>query len=444
MVELRVVKSAYVPRAGAQMESHSLMWRRRFSVLICHRRMGKTVSAINDSIAKALACRHPNPRVAYLAPFQNQARRVAWSYAQHYAQQYGPLYMRADQGRMAVKLRARDGSVAEFQLLGADNADALRGVYLDDVKVDEAAQVASSVWSDILRPALADRQGSATLMGTPAGRYNLLHNSWEKAPEMGWGRAMFKASETHYLTESELAAMRREMTPEAYEQEMECSFDAGIKGAYYAKLIADARAEGRITNVPHDPSLPTFAAFDLGMRDATAVWICQVVPSLGSIRFIQYLEFTGQTLPTILEALPKHYRWQAMIGPHDLRVRDYGVAAAATRLQIAERLGYYFEICRDVPIADGRDAVRLMLPRCVFDEGNCKRGIEALQMHRALFDEDLQIESREARHDWTSHGADAMRYFAVATNRGMELPDLRSGSGGVDWAQRDRQMKFTA
>lgn len=438
------ITPAYRPRPGAQMDAHRLIWSRRFSTLICHRRFGKTVCAVNDSIAKLLACPHPAPRVAYLCPFQNQARRVAWSYAQQYGRQYGELYLGADQQRMIIRMRGRGGE-GELMLLGADNANSLRGLYLDDVKVDEAAQIAHSVWSDVLRPSLADRRGSATIMGTPAGRFNLLFDMWEQGADervvdgrATWGRAMFKASETGYIQAGELEAMASEMTEESFAQELECSFDAGIKGAYYAKLIAAAFAEGRIGDVPYDPALPCVASWDLGMADATAVWICQPTPT--QLRFIACLSYTGQSLPEILRSLPREYRWQAMIGPHDMRVRDYGVESAASRLQIAERLGYQFHVCADIPPQDGRDAVRAMLPRCVFDAKGCKSGLDALSLHHAKFDDDRQIESREAEHDWSSHPADSLRYFAVATNRGFEIPDLRMGTGQLDWSEKDARM----
>ena len=79
------------------------------------------------------------------------------------------------------------------------------------------------------------------------------------------------------LTTAELELARRDLTDDQYAQEFECSFDAAVVGAYYGKLIARAEAERRIARVPHDPAAPVWTAWDLGIRDATAIWFAQAI-----------------------------------------------------------------------------------------------------------------------------------------------------------------------
>src|SRR5690606_9185475 len=121
---------------------------------------------------------------------------------------------------------------------GADNPDRLRGLYLDGVVLDEYAQIHPRLWAEVIRPALADRQGWAVLIGTPMGR-NQLHEIYQHARrEPDWHAAMFRASDTGVIPAAELEAARRTMSEEQYAQEFECSFDAAVLGAYYGKLLA--------------------------------------------------------------------------------------------------------------------------------------------------------------------------------------------------------------
>ena len=433
-IELR---GSYVPRAGAQAELHRLMWRKRFAVVICHRRMGKTVAVVNHLLWKVMTCRLPAPRVAYICPSQVQARRVAWLYACRYAAGFGMAFGRPNSSAMEIPC-ANGGKLA---LLGVENADSLRGMYLDAVACDEYAQFPRHAWSEVLRPALADRGGSAVLMGTPQGR-NELYERYEAArgplARSSWGAAMYKASETGYIPEAELEAMRAEMSEGAYAQEFECSFDAAIEGAFYGREMANVRTEGRIRSVPFDRDLPVVTAWDLGMRDATGIWYLQAYA--GEVRAIACEQWRSTSLQDICAAVLERgrkagYRYAAHIGPHDLRVRDYGTGLQ--RLETAERQGIKFEITADVGRSDGIEAVRVMLPRVVFDETGCRDGIEALTLYRADWDGDRRILSREPIHDWTSHLADALRYFAVATDAGRRVPDGRRVS--IDWSKRDRE-----
>ncbi|HEY6704425.1 MAG TPA: hypothetical protein VI010_10025, partial [Xanthobacteraceae bacterium] len=182
----------------------------------------------------------------------------------------------------------------QVRLYGADNPDAMRGIYLDGVVLDEYADMDPRVWSEIIRPALADRQGWAVFIGTPRGR-NAFFELWRRSQkEEGWFSLMLKASETGLIPDSELQLARRDLTEEQYAQEFECSFDAAVVGSYYGKPMMRAEAEKRIAGVPPDPAALVWTSWDLGMRDATAIWFAQVVGR--EIRIIDYYEASGVDL----------------------------------------------------------------------------------------------------------------------------------------------------
>ena len=138
--------------------------RTRFKVIVAHRRFGKTVFAILQLLLGAMENGRRAPRYAYVAPFYRQAKAVAWDYLKYYGGQLAGT--RFHEGELRCDLP----NGARISLYGADNPDSLRGLYLDGVVLDEYAQMDPRAWSEVIRPALADRGGWAIFIGTPMGR----------------------------------------------------------------------------------------------------------------------------------------------------------------------------------------------------------------------------------------------------------------------------------
>lgn len=192
----------------------------RFAVMVCHRRAGKTVASVNDLIKGAALCEKPNPRFAYIAPLYKQAKDVAWTYLR---QGVAPL-LKFGASINESELRVDLPNKGRVKLYGADNPDSLRGIYLDGVVLDEPAQIDPTLWPEIIRPALADRQGWGVFVGTPKGR-NAFYEIWRNAQkDQTWFTLMLKASETGLLPPGELEAAKAAMTEQQYRQEFECSF----------------------------------------------------------------------------------------------------------------------------------------------------------------------------------------------------------------------------
>ncbi|BDQ34108.1 terminase large subunit domain-containing protein [Pseudodesulfovibrio portus] len=380
----------------------------RFSVLVCHRRFGKTVLSVNRLIRAARETRRPDWRGAYIAPLYRQAKTVVWDELKRYC---GVGTDGCTVRFNETELRADFDNGARVRLFGANNPDSLRGMYLDGVVFDEVAQMPHRVWTEVIRPALSDRNGWAMFIGTPRGK-NALYEIWEKARvDPDWFTAMYRASETGIIHPDELAANGREMSPEEYEQEFECSFTAAIRGAYFGQLMSDADREGRITRVAHDPSMPVHTAWDLGMSDSTSIWFVQARPG-GTYAVVDYYEANGEGLDHYAKALDrKGYKYGVHIAPHDIRVRELGTGKS--RLEVARSLGIRFVIAPNIPIQDGINAVRTILPGCWFDAEKCGPGIEALRHYRRSFNDRTAHFSARPVHDWTSHAVDGFRYFAV-------------------------------
>lgn len=383
---------------------------KRFSLTVAHRRAGKTVARINKLIREAINCRKSNPRFAYLAPYYIQAKDIAWNYLKQYAAP--ALRNRApNESELSITFPHNNATI---RLYGADNAERLRGLYFDGLAADEAQDIRPSVLTQIILPALSDRQGWLDLSGTPKGWGNLLGETYKRAqddPE--WFVQVLRASQTGLIPQDELDRLRKSMPANEYDQEFECSFDAAITGAYYAEELRRLEANGCICPVPYDPAYMVHTAWDLGISDSMSIWFFQIAGR--EIRVIDYYEASGYGLDHYAEMLrSKGYKYGQHFGPHDIEVREIGTGKS--RREVAQGMGINFDVLPNLPVKDGIDAARMTLPRCVFDAKRTAIGIDALRQYREKVDEKRQI-SMGPLHDWTSHAADSFRYLAVSLNR---------------------------
>jgi hypothetical protein len=409
--------------AGAQAEGDTCVYEareqfvpfherdKRFACIVTHRRAGKTVACVHELQRAATSCTLQRPRFAYVAPFMRQAKAVAWDYLRAAA---APL--RAGGATVhESELRVDYPGGGQVRLYGADNPDALRGIYLDGIVLDEYADMDPRVWSEVIRPALVDRRGWAVFIGTPRGR-NGFFKLWRRAQsEPGWFAMMLKASETGLIPASELALARRDLSEEQYAQEFECSFDAAVIGSYYGKQLLRAELDRRIGNVPHEPAAMVWTAWDLGIRDATAIWFAQVIGR--EIRIIDYYEASGVDLGHyVREINARPYVYAGHIVPNDAQVRE--LSTGKTRLEVLQSLGMRnITLAPPLRIEDGINAVRVFIPKCWFDAQKCRRGLDALRLYRSDYDDKLQVLRPGPVHDWTSHAADAFRYLATTLDR---------------------------
>lgn len=397
----------YLPRKVWLPFHHS---KARWRVNVAHRRAGKTVALINECIKGALTCTLPSPRFSYIAPFLNQSKSIAWDYLKHYAGTVpGTSFNEAE-------LRADFPNGGRVRLFGADNPNALRGLYHDGVILDEFGDMDPAVWTEVVRPALSDRHGWAAFAGTPRGKnefYNLRNRGLsDKLTDVDWKTWILKASETGLLSADDLEDARASMDESAYAREYECDFDASIEGAYYATEMAKAEVDKRICRLPIEPTVKVDTWWDLGIDDATAIWFVQDVGA--ERRVIDYIEVSGEGLPQIAKRLDaKDYRFGRHILPHDAAARELGTGVS--RVETLEKLGLRnIEVVPQQEVADGVNAVRLMLSKCWFDADRCERGIEALKQYRREWDGKRQVWRERPLHDWASHAADAFRYGAMS------------------------------
>jgi hypothetical protein len=348
------------------------------------------------------------PLFGYVAPYRSQAKAVVWDYLKRYAE---PLIKVSNESELQIELH--NGS--RIKLFGADNADAMRGLGFDGLYLDEYGDFKPSIWGNILRPALSDKQGWCVFGGTPKGKNQFwqIYQTASKSPDE-WFLLRLPASTSGLLPESELAAARAQLSEDQYLQEMECSFEAAILGAYYGTEMREATEQGRITPIEYDTSLPVHTAWDLGFRDDTAIWWYQVIR--GELHILEYYGVSGANISDLAAVIKsKPYKYGKHYLPHDARAKTLAAAGKSVIEQLAEYLGINnMAIVPDLGVQDGIQAVRQVLPRCWFDAVKCEDGIEALRQYQREYDEDKKAFRDRPRHDWCSHPADAFRMLAVA------------------------------
>lgn len=400
----------------------------RFMVAVCHRRFGKTRFALGEIGTDGFQCKHHNPQYAYIAPTYGQAERVAWTYLKEMFKEYPGIEKNEQKLRLTIP-RHDKGDKITIWLLGAENPDSIRGIYLDGVVLDEYAQCDPTIWGQVVRPALSDRKGWAIFIGTPKGTngfyqmYQTAILNMHKNPELKWYAFSAPADKTGIIDPDELKAAKAEMSEEEYDQEFNCSFQAALVGSYYGKYIDEIERKGQIGDVPYDPNYPVYTYWDIGVSDSTAIWFVQRKGEMFHV--IDYYEMSGMGLEHYYDVLKvRGYTYAEHWLPHDINVQEF--AGGNTRANTFKKLfGRMPRVMKKTKIEDGINAVRMILRACKFDRIKCLRGIDALKNYERKWDAKNGIFQEKPLHNWSSHGSDAFRGFAMSSRIGDNTVDRK-------------------
>jgi phage terminase large subunit len=403
-------KFPYTPREQA-LPLHNRT--ERWGVMVCHRRWGKSVGCVGELILRAIYTKKKNAEFAYVGPFRQQAKKIAWSYLKEYTEgiRKGP----PRESDLCVTLI--NGS--KITIYGADNPDTIRGLFFDGVVIDEFGDCRPSLWKDVIYPTLMDRKGWAVFIGTPKGKNHFYKMLQRSKSEPNWFSMTMKASESGVFNEQELLDAKREMGEDAYEREMECSFDASVPGTYYTKIMAEIeKTTDNFGSYRYNPDLPVHVAADLGRTDSTVMWFWQI-DEKGPV-MIDCEDHSGQDLDFYFKLLDsKGYDYGTIWVPHDAVAKTL-----ATKRSTIEQFLEHFKKDKSVAVRvvprlsrqHGIDASRLMLYKTRFDIEKCMNGVEGLRAYRRQYNEKTEAFADEPYHDWASDFADAFRYYALVTD----------------------------
>jgi hypothetical protein len=375
--------------------------------VVWHRRGGKDLTAINICAFKAFQ------RVGtywHVLPSYKQGKQIVWEGLTGDGTPFLDSFPRELVTRKRdVELQIDLINGSKYRVVGSDNIDSLVGTNPIGVVFSEYSLADPHAW-EYIRPILAENGGWAMFIFTPRGKNHgyKLHMMAKNNPR--WFSSTLSITDTGAVPAEIIDNERLEGMPEELiQQEYFCSFSAPLVGAYYATQMANAEVEKRICKVPWEPLLPVHTFWDIGVSDQTTIWFMQEYGF--EYRFIDYYANSGEGIAHYAKVLAdRSYVYGKHYGPHDLNVREF--TTAVTRLKAAKSLGIPFTVVQKHEVEDGIEAVRNILPSCWFDETKCSAGIEGLKSYRKDWNEKMKTYASTPLHDWSSHPADAFRYFA--------------------------------
>jgi phage terminase large subunit len=278
--------------------------------------------------------------------------------------------------------------------------------------VDEAEGVSDAAWQKLI-PTVREDNSEIWVTWNPETKHSATHRRFRVNPPQDSKICEINWQDNPYFPKV-LDKERKEdlkLRPDDYGHIWDGDMKVHADGAYYAVEMREAKAEGRITNVPYDRAVGVVTAWDLGVGDSTSIWFAQFVGA--EVRLIDYYESSGVGLDHYVALLnSKGYVYESHVLPHDVRVRELG--SGKSRLETLGALGVRpITIAPQLMVDDGIQSVRSMIPRCWFDAEKCERGVDAIRQYRRDYDDKGMTWRGRPLHDWTSHCADALRYLAV-------------------------------
>jgi phage terminase large subunit len=274
----------------------------RFKVVIAGRRGGKTYCSI-ASLAKH--ARLPNSKCLYIAPTHAMCRQILWSDLKDLLREKNWV-KRINESNLEITLI--NNSI--IMLRSADTPDRMRGLGVDHVVIDEAADIDESAWTAVVRPALSDREGSALIISSPKGR-NWLYDVYNNAKHLpDWWSLQFSTAQGGNVSEDEIAQARRDLDERTFQQEYLATF------VEYSGVIYYAFGDHNIVDMPHpeDTRTPLHIGIDFNVDPCCAVIGFQHGEG---IHIIDEIEIYGTDTGEMCKEIQSRYPGRKMIAYPD-------------------------------------------------------------------------------------------------------------------------------
>jgi len=396
---------------------------KRRAVWVVRRRAGKDLTAWSAVVIPEAA--ETVGLYYYLFPTYTQAEKAIWSGIDNDGISFLdriPHQLVADKNESRMRVELINGSI--IQLVGSDKYNGLVGTNVRGMVFSEWSLCDPRAWP-YLAPMIGANNGWALFLYTPRGR----NHGWDTLQAAQddpdhWFAEVLTIDDTGEMVPGELEQARSDAKilglmgddlDTFIQQEYYCSFAAGIQGAYYAKLLEKAEQEGRIRDHLPIANVPVHTRWDLGMDDATAIWLWQQVGQ--EPRFVGYYENRGQGLEHYAAWLQRYsqrrdFAYGTHYLPHDGAVKELGTGKSRQEVLQGFRIGNVTVVPRQSP-EDGIQASRQELAIAYFDKTECADGLKALAHYHNDWDDEKRTGSKNPVHDWSSHGADAYRTGAM-------------------------------
>jgi len=375
-------------------------------VVLLPRRAGKDFVALQIALRQ---CLRKTCTIFYIFPTYSNARKAIWDAITIDGKRMLDFFpdQICKKNSSEMKITFINGSILQF--MGSSEYDRLRGTNPYMVIFSEYAYQNPMAYQTI-RPILAANSGIAMMISTTFGKnhfydlYQLALNSDD------WFCYKKTVDETMHISEEALAQERSEMSEDMYYQEFHCSFDRGVSGAVFAKIMNELQINNKITTVPWERSFKVHTAWDIGYADSTAIIFFQVIGTV--VHIIDYYQNNQEGLDHYIKYLDtKPYKYGKHIAPHDMA--NHSFSTGVSRIEMASNLGIDFIIAPKLPIQDGIEASKVTLAKCYIDAEKCSQLVKNFNLYRYEWDDRRQMYKNTFFHGPESHSVDAFRMLSV-------------------------------
>ncbi|MHC4984328.1 MAG: hypothetical protein ACYTF6_14325 [Planctomycetota bacterium] len=362
----------------------------------------------------------------HMLPTATQARKVIWlgidAKGRRIIDQAFPPEIRKRVNDNEMMIELVNGSIV--QIVGSDNFDSLVGANPRGIIFSEYSIANPKAWT-YLRPILRENGGFAIFIFTPRG-HNHGHRLYLNACKSdNWYTELLTVEDTKREDGSPVISVedveeeiREGMDPDEAQQEFFCSFEGGLKGAYFTQEVSEIR-KNRLIHVPNDPHARSITAWDLGIHDKTAIGVFQADPLSGRPILMDAYEDRNKGLEHYIRHVrnwPYTFNWH--FAPHDVNKHEF---TSGTRvIDRAYDMGICFEPLDKTGLNDGIDNLRAFLKvLTVNDNENTRHVLDMLQSYHREYDDHRQVFKDKPVHDFSSDTTDMMRYCAQAWQPGL-------------------------
>lgn len=428
------VEIPYIPR---EWQSDVTKDFKQFTVLVVHRRAGKTVLDINVQIKHLLKLIEKRPGYhaigTYVAPTFKQAKRIAWKFYKEYLRAFQKVETRPKKFEELVtfnesELRIEICAGITIYLLGAEDPDSLRGMGIDHCIIDEYQKMPDDLLEEVVFPCLQGNDGHLIITGTPKGKTDFYHKykMGQNQHYKDWSSVLLTIYDTNVFNPKAIKQIQGNMSSDAFSQEYLCSWDANIKGSYFGTEVVKLRDQGRIVDKEYDPLYPVVAGLDLGL-DGTCIWYMQIINEQPIIINIDYME--QKRIPYIAnEMIRKGYVYCYIILGHDSVKTGVDVSIKNTSVGQFRKLGFTVQVAKYDTIDNAVHVARNLLDKCQITEScvdkkfkfgkNKSTALDSLALYRSEYDDVNGVQRKKEKHNRESHVGSALRNLAVGLRTG--------------------------
>ena len=347
----------------------------RFRILCTGRRFGKTTLAIRELCYYA---REPNKVCWYVAPSYRQAKQIAWVKLKQILKDLRWI-RKVNEAELTIELKNK----SRICLRGADNKDALRGVGIDFIVLDECADIDEQAWSEVLRPTLSDTKGSAVFAGTPKGM-NWFHDLYQRGQdqtEEEYSSFLFTTLEGGFVDSGEIEQAKRDLDAKTFRQEYQATWETYSGIIYYGFSTSE--------NIKHFDQPLDNNIIHIGM-DFNLDPMCAVVSyiSNGVVYIMDEIQIWSSNTDELCQEIHRRYPGKKIFVYPDPASRQRKTSAGGrTDLSILQNNGFVCKVPpRHMAIRDRINSVNAKLcsasnERQVFIHPKCKNLLNSVSKH---------------------------------------------------------------